>query len=150
MVNELREMVERAQTKLKQTRKQLEEAENAAQTASMKYRKAQQQVDDADLRAQMAERRIGLTAQEDNVTTYGNYNRQRSGSLYPTRTRNYSVTREGSVFSVMSELPASPHKTRFQTAIPKWSNRHELGNYQKENGSSLSLLDLPPADTSCS
>ncbi|KAK4472912.1 hypothetical protein MN116_004118 [Schistosoma mekongi] len=148
MIGELREMVERAQTKLKQTRKQLEEAENAAQTAAMKYRKAQQQVDDADLRAQMAERRIGLTAHEDNSVNLGKYNRQRSGSLYPTRTRNYSVTREGSVFSVMSEIPSSPHKTRFQVSIPKWINRYESGSQQKENGSSLSLLDLPPADTS--
>ncbi|CAH8831109.1 unnamed protein product [Trichobilharzia szidati] len=149
MVNELREMVERAQTKLKQTRRQLEEAENAAQTAVMKYRKAQQQVDDADLRAQLAERRIGLCSQEDNPTTYGNYGRQRSGSLYPTRTRNYSVTREGSVFSVMSEMP-SPHKTRFQLGPSRLNNRYDTGSQQRDNGSSLSLLDLPPAETNSS
>ncbi|VDP97683.1 unnamed protein product [Trichobilharzia regenti] len=84
---------------------------------------------------------------KDNPTTYGNYGRQRSGSLYPTRTRNYSVTREGSVFSVMSEMPPSPHKTRFQLGTPRLNNRYDTGSQLRDNGSSLSLLDLPPAET---
>lgn len=146
-INELRELTERTQVKLRQTRRQLEEAESSAQSAMNKYRKAQQQLDDAHLRAQMAERRLGIGQNDETMSSYGPLNRNRTSGGYNPRTRASSIAREGSVYSTLSEAPQSTWKPRFSAGSVKFSRRTDSSNYPRDMGSSLSLLDLPPAET---
>ncbi|KAF8570296.1 hypothetical protein P879_06294 [Paragonimus westermani] len=147
VIAELRDMADRTQAKLKQTRRQLEEAESSAQSAMNKYRKAQKEADDADLRVQMAERRLGLGQNDETLSTYGTLGRSRPSAIYPSRARASSIAREGSVYSVASELPSSSWRPRFSTGGVKFNRRADSSGYPRETGSSLSLLDLPPAET---
>lgn len=121
--------------------------ESSAQSAMNKYRKAQQQADDADLRAQMVERRLGMNPNDETLSNYGTLTRNRSSSVYPTRARASSIAREGSVYSIASELPSSTWKPRFSSGNVKFNRRIDSNIYPRESGSSLSLLDLPPAET---
>jgi len=61
MIAELQDLLEKTQLKMKQYKKQAEEAEEVATVTMNKYRKAQQNVEEAEQRADFAERSITLT-----------------------------------------------------------------------------------------
>lgn len=96
----------------------------------------------------MAEKRLNMrTNDEDGSTVFGTYRRQRGSSQFNSRSRHYSTTREGSVFSIANELPS--YKSRIPSNSYKSNKRYDLtvnGN-QNEMTNSFSLLDLPPAET---